>query len=647
MKNINKKYQQNKSIVKEHSVIYPEKENSSMLFIIIAFCVPVLLYLQTVTFGFTYFDDDGMIVNNIKFLSSFHNAAHAFLTDALIVKASPFYRPLQTLSYMLDIQLSGVNNTWMFHLTNILLLGVISCLLLLLLKKFLIPKTLALSGTLIYCVHPLFVSSVAWIPARGDLFLTMFSLLSFLFFIEFLQTKKTFYLLLNWIAFAIALFCKETAVILPFIFILYFILFHNKKLFETKYYFIIIFYATSGLFWFWLRTKAIGNYSSPKSEFGPMMFLSNLQTIPECLVNFFLPYDIATFPMFSVIKTLAGLLIITVITFLFLKNNERSRKEKLFCIAWFLIMMLPPMLYKTDWVDYLNHRFFIPLIGILLFVLFLFPKKWLVKSEIKISLIMVVVIFILSSCTFIRSRSYIDPLTFYNSAVNQNPKSAYACTNRGFLRSRDNDFKGALNDYNMAIAISPTNYLAYFNRACIKLYNLYDISGAITDFNKVISNNSRSAEAYCNRAVAYMNIGKTNESLNDYNKAIDITPTYEAFSNRGNVKNSMNDYNGAVEDYDKAIALDPNRAGVYVNRGIVKAKINEKVGAIVDFTRAIEIDPKFIEAYGNRAIARYNIKDFKGTIEDCNKILEFNPNDQTALEYITKAQQEFQKKTIK
>ena len=183
------KNQQNKSVAKKQTVIITEKKNNSAIPFIIAFCLPVLLYLQTVVFGFTYNDDDGLIVNNIKFLSSFGNATHAFLTDAFIVKASPFYRPLQTLSYIIDIQLSGGNNAWMYHLSNILLLGAIACSLFILIKKFFIPTNLALLGTLIYCVHPLFVSSVAWIPARGDLFLTLFSLLSFLFFIEFLQTK--------------------------------------------------------------------------------------------------------------------------------------------------------------------------------------------------------------------------------------------------------------------------------------------------------------------------------------------------------------------------------------------------------------------------------------------------------------------------
>jgi len=122
----------------------------------------------------------------------------------------------------------------MFHLSNVLLLGFISALLFLLLKKFLIPTRLALLSALIYCVHPLFVSSVAWIPARGDLLLMVFSLLSFLFFIEYLEKQKTLLLIMNWLAFSIALFCKETAAFLPFIFIIYYFIFHYKKKNRTE-----------------------------------------------------------------------------------------------------------------------------------------------------------------------------------------------------------------------------------------------------------------------------------------------------------------------------------------------------------------------------------------------------------------------------
>jgi hypothetical protein len=170
-------------ILRETTSGISKKRSVSILLLLIAFCIPVLLYLQTINFGFTYFDDDSIIINNYAFLSHFGNCHKAFLTDAFITKTSSFYRPMQTLSYMTDMLLSGGNNAWMFHLSNTLLLGLISCLLFILFRRFLIPPVLALFAVLIYCTHPLFVSSVAWIPARGDLLLLFFSLLSFLFFI--------------------------------------------------------------------------------------------------------------------------------------------------------------------------------------------------------------------------------------------------------------------------------------------------------------------------------------------------------------------------------------------------------------------------------------------------------------------------------
>src|ERR1035437_2093735 len=192
-----------------------KNKKDTILPLIIVFCLPVLLYLQTLSFGFTYADDNDIIINNITFLSNFRNAPQAFLKDAFLEKGIHLYRPMQTLSYMADIRLSGGNNTWMYHLTNILLLGLIACLLFLLFRKFLVPLKLALLSTLVYCVHPLFTSSIAWIPARGDLLLTFFSLLSFLFFIEHLQKKKVIYLFLHWLTFTLALFCKENAISLP------------------------------------------------------------------------------------------------------------------------------------------------------------------------------------------------------------------------------------------------------------------------------------------------------------------------------------------------------------------------------------------------------------------------------------------------
>lgn len=135
----------------EAEIIKPTKNwNGRFLPLILVFCIPVLLYVQTLKFGFTNFDDDLIIKNNTTFLSDFHNAPKAFQTDAYLDGSSHFYRPMQTLSYMIDLQLDGKASTWMYHLTNILLLGFIACVLFLLLRKFRIPSMLALAGTLVY-----------------------------------------------------------------------------------------------------------------------------------------------------------------------------------------------------------------------------------------------------------------------------------------------------------------------------------------------------------------------------------------------------------------------------------------------------------------------------------------------------------------
>jgi hypothetical protein len=518
--------------LKQIFLTFLKNKKDTILPVIIVFCLPVLLYLQTLSFGFTYADDNDIIINHITFLSNFRNVPQAFLKDAFLEKSIHLYRPMQTLSYMADIRLSGGNNTWMYHLTNILLLGLIACLLFLLLREFLIPLKLAILSTLVYCAHPLFISSIAWIPARGDLLLMFFSLLSFLFFIEHLQKKKIKYLLLHWTAFTIALFCKETAVALPLLFIIYYLVFSSEKRFEKKYLLSIVLYAISGILWFWLRSMAIGDFSI-QNEVKLMPLISNLQTIPESLVMFFFPFDIKLIPSFSLFKTLAGLGIILLIVVLFFINKERSKKEKVFCLSWFLLLLLPTLFYKTEFIDFLNHRFFIPLIGILLFVLFILPKKWFEKESFKGSWLLIGLFTFLSIITFVKARSYSDPMIYYNAAISQSPDNALMYNNRGYVKFNMNDFQEAISDYTKAIALKPNFPLAYNNRG-LAYSSIGDLGSAIKEFDKAIELKPNFALAYINRGNIYCNEGYHEMAIKYYNKAIELNPNDgDAYCNRG------------------------------------------------------------------------------------------------------------------
>jgi tetratricopeptide (TPR) repeat protein len=91
---------------------------------------------------------------------------------------------------------------------------------------------------------------------------------------------------------------------------------------------------------------------------------------------------------------------------------------------------------------------------------------------------------------------------------------------------------------------------------------------------------------------------------------------------RGNDKFSGKDYQGAIEDFTRAIEIDPGFKQAYENRGVAKFRLDDQTGAIADYSRALEIDPQDYSTYGRRGVARFNIQDYRGTIDDITKALE-------------------------
>jgi len=75
------------------------------------------------------------------------------------------------------------------------------------------------------------------------------------------------------------------------------------------------------------------------------------------------------------------------------------------------------------------------------------------------------------------------------------------------------------------------------------------------------------AEAYINRGVAYAEIGKHEQAIRDYDKAIELDPEdADAYYNRGVVYYAEREYDKAWEDVRKVQSL-----GLQVNPRFLKA----------------------------------------------------------------------------
>jgi tetratricopeptide (TPR) repeat protein len=150
------------------------------------------------------------------------------------------------------------------------------------------------------------------------------------------------------------------------------------------------------------------------------------------------------------------------------------------------------------------------------------------------------------------------------------------------------NYHGALADYDRVIALNPNFAEAYNNRGILKYERFNDPQGALADYNKSISLKPNYVLAHYNRALLKDDLNDHQGALADYGRSIFLNPypyNADAHYKRGNLKkNKLNDPEGALEDYDRSILQNPRYGDVYYNRGLLKAnELNRIPGAIGDF----------------------------------------------------------------
>ena len=203
-------------------------------------------------------------------------------------------------------------------------------------------------------------------------------------------------------------------------------------------------------------------------------------------------------------------------------------------------------------------------------------------------------------------------------------------------KKEQNDYDGAIVDYNKAIENNLNYTYAYNDRGIVK-YILKDYDGAIVDYTKAIEINPNLFKPYYNRGTVKSSLKDYYGAIADYNKAIELDPDYAfAYYDRGNAMAALINYYGAIADYTKAIELNPNNASAYYNRASAKRKLDkDHIGAIADFTKAIELGlNKFADVYANRGNAKESIGDINGACADWEKAASLGSI--IAAEWVTK-----------
>jgi tetratricopeptide (TPR) repeat protein len=110
---------------------------------------------------------------------------------------------------------------------------------------------------------------------------------------------------------------------------------------------------------------------------------------------------------------------------------------------------------------------------------------------------------------------------------------------------------------------------------------------AETCFNALLDERSSDSNLIHDRAVCIFQLGRTKEALQEFNRAVELDPDNPyRYSSRAWIRASMKDVDGAIEDYKKALGLDPDDAIALNNLGLLEEQYGMRKSAQERFRRA-------------------------------------------------------------
>ena len=147
--------------------------------------------------------------------------------------------------------------------------------------------------------------------------------------------------------------------------------------------------------------------------------------------------------------------------------------------------------------------------------------------------------------------------------------------------------------------------------------------GSLSD---VISANANDPEAYNVRGSAYGRAGNYKAAMNDFDRAIEINPGfYQAYANRALIHRRLGALGNAASDYNRALQLNPQYDAAYIGRGNLYRNAGRTNEAFADFERAIQLDTTDPRAYHNRGLIYQSRGQHDFAIEDFSTAISLSP----------------------
>ena len=154
------------------------------------------------------------------------------------------------------------------------------------------------------------------------------------------------------------------------------------------------------------------------------------------------------------------------------------------------------------------------------------------------------------------------------------------------------------------------------------------MSGDTHALNEIPDHQIRDHDIYVYRlANALHELGRLDEALPHYHKAIDIKPDYaEAYNNLGNVLKKLGRLEEAVTCYHKALAIKPDYAVAHCNLGTVFQELGQLDEAIASYHKSLTIKPDYAEAHYNLGATLTELERLEEALVQLERVVQLDPS---------------------
>jgi tetratricopeptide (TPR) repeat protein len=180
---------------------------------------------------------------------------------------------------------------------------------------------------------------------------------------------------------------------------------------------------------------------------------------------------------------------------------------------------------------------------------------------------------------------------------------AYSFLRAGMANERTGNYPGAVRAYERGLAVEPEN-VEILNSLGFALFQQGKSQEAVVALEKALAVDPKHVKAHNNIALASIDLGELELAEAHYRESLAIEPQAAIHSDLGFVLERQGLADEAIEQYQKALELDPASASAHYNLGGALVRRRESAAAAQHFRAALEHKPS-APAYAGLGLALY------------------------------------------